>query len=249
MKTKEGRRYTLYNRFRADLDAALTQPQILDVFTRLLPIFGADTAAIMIQSKSEDRSLAVGPQFGEIDLWHDYRALPLGDREAISRLVRLCNAPVQYSDVQNRGRLRSRLSIASILLFERHYNDAFVVPLFDRSARHAFMVATGRTLTLSPKKQFWFVQAARDIAARISQLNEGSLVNVLSATEVALPALTPRQQDVAPWLVQGKSDWEIGQILDISEKTANYHVENMKRLYGVKTRAQFVAAYVRQQPF
>jgi DNA-binding CsgD family transcriptional regulator len=45
-------------------------------------------------------------------------------------------------------------------------------------------------------------------------------------------------------MAQGKTDWEIGQILGISEKTANHHLEAVKRKLSVATRAQAVAVAV-----
>jgi len=47
-------------------------------------------------------------------------------------------------------------------------------------------------------------------------------------------------------IAAGKSDWQIGQILSISNKTVNYHVENVKRKFGVATRIQAVVAAMRQ---
>ena len=50
--------------------------------------------------------------------------------------------------------------------------------------------------------------------------------------------LTPRQLQVLSWVVQGKSDWEMGQILFISEKTVNFHVERAKLKLNASTRLQ-----------
>jgi DNA-binding CsgD family transcriptional regulator len=58
--------------------------------------------------------------------------------------------------------------------------------------------------------------------------------------------LTPRELEVLRWVAAGKSDWQIGQILNISAKTANYHVENLKRKFGVSTRLQAIAEALRQ---
>jgi DNA-binding CsgD family transcriptional regulator len=43
----------------------------------------------------------------------------------------------------------------------------------------------------------------------------------------------------------GKSDWAIAQILGISRKTVNFHVENAKRKLGASTRVQAVLAAAR----
>ncbi|HEY7549899.1 MAG TPA: helix-turn-helix transcriptional regulator [Hyphomicrobiaceae bacterium] len=47
------------------------------------------------------------------------------------------------------------------------------------------------------------------------------------------------------WVAAGKSDWAIGQILNISGKTVNFHVENAKRKLGAGTRVQAVMAAMR----
>ena len=58
--------------------------------------------------------------------------------------------------------------------------------------------------------------------------------------------LTPREYEVLRWIATGKSDWQIGKILKISDKTVNFHVENMKRKCGVSTRIQVIVQAVQQ---
>ena len=53
---------------------------------------------------------------------------------------------------------------------------------------------------------------------------------------------TPREVEVLHWIANGKSDWQVGQILMISHKTVNYHVERAKRKLKVCTRMQAVFA-------
>ena len=57
--------------------------------------------------------------------------------------------------------------------------------------------------------------------------------------------VTPRETQILGWVAAGKSDWAIGQILRISGKTVNFHVENAKRKLGVGTRLQAVVAAMR----
>ncbi len=59
-------------------------------------------------------------------------------------------------------------------------------------------------------------------------------------------ALSPRERECLQWIVAGKSDWEIGQILSISEKTVNTHVERAKHKMGVNTRAQVIVTALRR---
>jgi DNA-binding CsgD family transcriptional regulator len=57
--------------------------------------------------------------------------------------------------------------------------------------------------------------------------------------------VTPRETEILSWVAAGKSDWAIGQILRISGKTVNFHVENAKRKLGVGTRVQAAVVAMR----
>jgi DNA-binding CsgD family transcriptional regulator len=61
----------------------------------------------------------------------------------------------------------------------------------------------------------------------------------------AKPRITARESQILRWIAAGKSDWAIGRILNISDKTVNYHAENAKRKFGVSTRIQAVLAAAR----
>lgn len=69
-------------------------------------------------------------------------------------------------------------------------------------------------------------------------------IGASSATAAPACPLTPRQREALAFLVMGKTDWEIGAILGIAEKTANQHIEDAKRRIGVATRAQAAAIAV-----
>lgn len=56
--------------------------------------------------------------------------------------------------------------------------------------------------------------------------------------------LTDRQREALAYAAMGKSDWDVAQILGLSEKTVNHHFERAKKTLGVKTRAQAVAIAV-----
>jgi DNA-binding CsgD family transcriptional regulator len=64
----------------------------------------------------------------------------------------------------------------------------------------------------------------------------------LSRVELANdnPIITNRQIECLHWVAAGKTDWEIGAILGLSEATINRHVERAKERLGVKTRVQAV---------
>lgn len=52
-----------------------------------------------------------------------------------------------------------------------------------------------------------------------------------------LPRLTPRERECLVLVARGKSNWEIGRILGISDQTAALHVRNACRRYHVHKRS------------
>lgn len=52
------------------------------------------------------------------------------------------------------------------------------------------------------------------------------IFNLERAPARRAPKLTVREAEVLRWCMAGKSSWEIGQILALSENTVNFHVKN-----------------------
>lgn len=48
--------------------------------------------------------------------------------------------------------------------------------------------------------------------------------------------LTNREKEVLQWSAAGKSSWEIGQIVSCTEAGVNYHFNNIRRKFGVRSR-------------
>jgi DNA-binding CsgD family transcriptional regulator len=62
-----------------------------------------------------------------------------------------------------------------------------------------------------------------------------------------VPELTDRECEVLKWTGEGKSSWEIGMILNISERTVKYHINNIKTKLNAVNRAHAVAKAFRFQ--
>jgi len=54
--------------------------------------------------------------------------------------------------------------------------------------------------------------------------------------------LTRRQHDCLYWAAQGKTSWEIGQIVGIQERTVNFHIATACENLGVRTRQAAITA-------
>lgn len=53
-----------------------------------------------------------------------------------------------------------------------------------------------------------------------------------------LDGLSPRQKEVIFWSAEGKTDREIGQILNMSHRTVRFHRDEIKRKLGFKSTIQ-----------
>ncbi len=65
------------------------------------------------------------------------------------------------------------------------------------------------------------------------------------ADQVERPALTPREVEALNWTMEGKTAWEVGKILGISERTAVLHVNNAMHKLGCVSKHQAVLKALR----
>ena len=65
--------------------------------------------------------------------------------------------------------------------------------------------------------------------------------NPVPVKKVDIACLTEREQEVFHWLATGKTNWEISQVLKISEYTVKNHVQRILIKLKVNTRAQAVS--------
>jgi DNA-binding CsgD family transcriptional regulator len=72
--------------------------------------------------------------------------------------------------------------------------------------------------------------------SRISDKKQVETINV---------HLSGREKEVLDWLKEGKSSWDMSVILGISERTVNFHVDNIKQKLGATNRPQALALATR----
>jgi DNA-binding CsgD family transcriptional regulator len=66
-----------------------------------------------------------------------------------------------------------------------------------------------------------------------------------TAPQPDVPALTPRELESLRWTMEGKTAWELGNILGISERTAVLHVNNATHKLGCVNKHQAVLKALR----
>jgi len=81
-----------------------------------------------------------------------------------------------------------------------------------------------------------FAVMAQDVAMRIL---------VPQALQPERPALTPRELEALRWTMDGKTAWEVGSILGISERTAVLHINNAMHKLDCTNKHQAVLKALR----
>lgn len=79
-------------------------------------------------------------------------------------------------------------------------------------------------------------------------LLEQRAANSTGTSRLTEAALTPRETEVLSWLAKGKTNRDIGDILGMSHRTVNKHLEHIFEKLGVETRAAATALAVGREP-
>ena len=179
------------------------------------------------------------------DLPQDWVAAPGAFSDAVLTTAALSYAPFLWSDISRLTALTPAQSGFIDAAYAAGVGAAVTVPVHRaRDADHggsysvfagccSFMMKTGVPLPLSSLAAAHYVGALAFDAAE-------NLRHAQSEGAPRGPHLTPRQRDCVVLVAQGKSDWEIGQLLGISESTVHKHIEDAKRRFSVSTRIQLV---------
>jgi DNA-binding NarL/FixJ family response regulator len=70
--------------------------------------------------------------------------------------------------------------------------------------------------------------------------------DVAATSRLATASLTPRETEVLSWIAKGKTNRDVGEILGLSPRTVNKHLEHVFEKLGVETRAAAAALASRE---
>jgi DNA-binding CsgD family transcriptional regulator len=108
------------------------------------------------------------------------------------------------------------------------------------SAKVVSMLSLGRDRPFGSIAERQFVVDAGNVLAHCLHVaSEKIIVPELMAER--RPHLSPREKECFQLVAQGKSNWDIGHLLNVSEAAAAFHVKNVLKKLRVSTRMQAVA--------
>ena len=116
--------------------------------------------------------------------------------------------------------------------------DGFTVPVYTREGIIVGISIGAEKYELGRHDETCLHMAAIYFHAKLERLRARMMPP--SSTQ----RLTPRERECLSWVAAGKTDWEISQILAISEQTAHEYVQNALMKLKATTRAQAVATAI-----
>ena len=225
----------------------------------------AHVPVIFMTGLSDTQDIVKGLEAGGVD----YVTKPIVPDELLARIrVHLANARMTHSaraalDASGRhllaanpsGRVLWSTPQAMALLelaFSDFHAEGYVLPprvqgWLERRTRTSAR-STADEITLEPnsgalKLRLSYVgQLASDEV--LLRLIEGDVGNDNHVLELKLQ-LTPRESEVLMWVARGKSNRDIAEILNLSPRTVNKHLEQIYAKLGVENRTSAAALAVR----
>lgn len=116
------------------------------------------------------------------------------------------------------------------------WHDGLVVPIHGPSGRTSLVsMATGaRDIDTTASAERRMAALAHLTFQRCDELEP-------VRQPPAVEKLTPRGLECLQWVAAGKTDFEIGMIIGVSQVTVKFHIEQARARLGAATRAQAVA--------
>lgn len=221
----------------------------------------ADVPIIFMTGLSDTEHIVMGLGAGGVD----YITKPIKADELVARMrVHLANARITQS-------ARAALDSAGqyLLTLDKSGQLLWATPQVYELLKIAGAMETGNQMNqgISNKLRDWFSHApepgrqltlqacTQAFALEILSLMDGKeyLLRFNKSHEpeqdtLALKqqfSVTGREADVLLWIANGKTNREIGQILDMSPRTVNKHLEQIFKKLGVENRTSAAAAALR----
>jgi DNA-binding CsgD family transcriptional regulator len=181
-----------------------------------------------------------------------------------SEFVSIDNAPGGYAsamhDVSSMRRdpvmQHCRNHSVPIIWDQATYTAQGLGELWEEQARFGYRTGIAMALHLPEGRHFAFgVERDKPLPSDVSELQRlvaDLQLFAVHAQDAAMrllspplpisehPALTPRELEALRWTMEGKTAWELGTILGITERTAVLHVNNAMHKLGCGSKHQAV---------
>ena len=162
--------------------------------------------------------------------------------DRVDPVVRMCRQtvnPFEWSEAPYNAELEPGAAEVMRRAADFRMSSGFVVPIHGLTGYEAGVSLGGVHLDLNPRSK---------PALHLMAMYGFDRIRRLLDPRPAPPALlTPREREVISWASQGKSAWEIGEILNITQRTVEEHLATAARKLGAVNRTHAVALAIRRK--
>lgn len=212
-------------------------PDILGLMRRAIAPLGV-TRFARVSLLRPGEAPAVGPLVGDYrpDWVSQYAARNFAEHDIVFKSALDSTTPKFWRDWRSRAATKKEREVFEAAA-DFGSKDGLSVPIHHWRGAAAAVVMHGPDMSDAPEALAFLHLVAIHFNAAVDRLSIAALPR-----EAQGAALTERQIECLRWVAAGKSDWEIGEILGLSEHTVHRHVERAKTRLDVRTRAQAVMA-------
>ena len=141
--------------------------------------------------------------------------------------------PYRFSELRDDAR-HGHFDWQGFMPAEAVSGDGVVVPVVENATLQTLLVFAGERPLVNAATMVLMQTVSLAIQARLKDIRD----NVPADNRVEI---TTREAQCLQWLEEGNSDDEIASILGISRRTVRFHLDNLKKKYGVTRRTQVLA--------
>jgi LuxR family transcriptional regulator, quorum-sensing system regulator BjaR1 len=224
------------------LEAASTCDGVLKLFREEIAQVGFHSLLMtIVNDRERDFSRRVIPRFWHPEWVTMYESEQMTDDDPVRRKLSRSTKPFLWTEAQYDPWRESRAKEVMERATDFRMKQGLCVPIYHHGGLAAAINIAGEKPDLGRgvRKALHVMSLStynRFCALVGPPLDNGKL-------------LTDREREVVKWVSAGKSDWDIGAILNISERTARAHVSNAARKLGVANRTALAVEGVRLSVF
>ncbi|MGH6835560.1 MAG: autoinducer binding domain-containing protein [Methylocella sp.] len=122
---------------------------------------------------------------------------------------------------------------------EFNLKEGFALSLRTLDKQIVLFSAGGQHFEMGPDTQGVLTLVANYAIGRAIMINQETVSNKPIM-------LSPREREALQWAAEGKNDWEIGEVMSISEHGADKHMRSVRTKLGAINRTQAVAEAIRR---
>jgi LuxR family quorum sensing-dependent transcriptional regulator len=222
--------------FVTSLEAVATCGDAMELFRREIARIGF-SSHVMIAVDERDfsrRLIASGLSPEWIAIYADRN---WKDADPVRRQVSRAANPFFWSEVRYDPEREPRASEVMQCAADFRMKEGFCLPIRDGNSIAAVSIS-GEKPDRGPG-----VRAALQIISLFTYNRCRAIIRPPAASAKKL--LTPREREALRWVSIGKSDWDISEILNISERTARFHVVNAVHKLKAANRSAAVVEAVK----